>query len=164
MHTCRQILGFIALVLLSAILGASVYESVVLVPNFRHDIPNSLEHFRLFMSQANPGAYFRAIAPPTQIALLVSLILSWKLRPARSWYIVALACLIVVDVVTFTFHYPRNHLLFHAPLQQPVSQLVSAAQEWGMGNIGRIALLVVSTIAAGLGLRTTILARPQGAP
>lgn len=157
MNTLRQFAGLAALVLVGGILGAAIYESVVLVPNMRNDIPNSLEHFRLFMRQANPGNFFRAWAPATQVVLLLCVVSSWKVRSARWWYVAALLAMVAGDVVTFTFHYPRNHLLFHAPLSQPVPALVAAAQEWGTGNLGRIALVAVGALGAAWGLRAVLL-------
>ena len=156
MNILRQIIGFLAIALLGAILGAAIYESVVMVPNYTADIPNSLEHFRLFMREANPGNYFRVVAPMAQISLLACVILCWKSPSARWAYLLALIALIATDVVTFTFHYPRNDFLFRAPLTQPVPELVTAAREWGVGNLGRIALLITSTLGACLGLRAVL--------
>lgn len=156
MNSFRFLVGLLALMLVGLIFGAAMYEAVVLAPNFRHDIPHSLEHFRQFMSVANPGTFFRAVAPPAQLAVLVSLILCWKIRGARGWFIVGLAAIVGADVVTFTFHYPRNHFLFHSPLTQPVAELTAAAEEWGNGNLVRVALVAVSMIAVALALKKAV--------
>lgn len=158
MNVLRQIFSLLAPVLVGAILGAAIYESVVLVPNFRYDPPNSLEHFHQFMHQANPGTFFRVMAPAAQVALLVCAVIFWKFRPARWGYLLALAALITADVVTFRFHYPRNHLLFDAPLTQSLPALTAAAQEWGIGNIGRVLLLATSALGAAWGLRKALFA------
>lgn len=156
MNSIRQILGFATLILLGALVGAGCYESVVMAPNYAADIPNSLEHARLFMRVTNPGNFFRVLAPATQLALLLSVVIFWRLRPSRWWYVAALVLLLSVDVITFTFHYPRNDLLFHAPMTQPVPQLTAAAHEWATGNVFRIGLLLASAIAASIGLRSAL--------
>jgi len=156
MNSIRQILGFATVILLGALVGAGGYESVVMAPNYAADIPNSLEHARLFMRATNPGNFFRVLAPGTQLALLVSVIIFWRIRPSRWWYVAALVLLLSVDVITFTFHYPRNELLFHSPMTQPVAQLTAAAHEWATGNVFRIGLLLASAIAASIGLRSAL--------
>jgi hypothetical protein len=161
MNSFRSLVGLLALMLVGILLGASLYESVVLVPNFRHDIPNSLEHFRLFMRAANPGTFFRVVAPMTQVTLLVGVIIFWMIRPARWWFVAALVTCAAGDVMTFTFHYPRNHLLFRSPLTQPVTDLTVAAQEWGDGNIVRVLMVAVGLICVAWGLRNALMQRAQ---
>jgi hypothetical protein len=144
----QRIVALAAVGLIGPLLGAGIYESVVLVPNFAADIPASLEHFRAFMTASNPGTFFRSVAPITQVALLAALLLSWRQGSVRRWYLIALVLMVAVDVVTFTFHYPRNAFLFTAPLSQRPEELTRAVQEWGWGNLVRIALLSGALISA----------------
>jgi len=51
-------------------------------------------------------------------------------------------------VVTFTFHYPRNDILFVAPLDRPAAELLRIAQEWAWGNYVRIGLLCAAAATA----------------
>lgn len=161
MNSIRQILGFATIILLGALVGAGCYESVVMAPNYAADIPNSLEHARLFMRVTNPGNFFRVLAPATQLALLLSVVIFWRLRPSRWWYVSALVLLLSVDVITFTFHYPRNDLLFHSPMTQSVPQLTAAAHEWATGNVFRIGLLLASAIAASIGLKSAFISNAE---
>jgi hypothetical protein len=144
----QQIVALAAVALLGFLLGACIYESIVLVPNFAADIPASLEHFRAFMKASNPGIFFRTVAPATQVVLLAALLLSWRQGSVRRWYLIAVVLLVALDVVTFTFHYPRNAFLFTAPLMQRPEELAQAVQEWGWGNLVRIALLSGALISA----------------
>lgn len=142
MAALKEILLGLALAALGTLLGGSLYESVVNAPNMRAGIPDSLEHFRRFMSVTNPGTFFRVVAPLAQLLTLASLVLCWR-RPAgrRWWLLAALACVAVADVITFTFHYPRNALLFGDPLRVAPQELERAAAEWAYGNYLRIALV-----------------------
>ena len=63
----------IALVVSAMLLGAAVYESVVLAPNLQ-GAPTSLEHARGFYHVTNPGVFFRVVSPATQLFLLVALV------------------------------------------------------------------------------------------
>ena len=61
----------IVLVLSGILLGAGVYESVVLAPNLQ-GAPTSLEHARGFYHLTNPGVFFRVVSPATQLFLVVA--------------------------------------------------------------------------------------------
>jgi uncharacterized membrane protein len=137
-----------ALVGLALLLGAGLYESVVLVPNFAADPPTSLEHFRLFMRVANPGSFFRVAAPVAELGLLVSLALSWRVTSSRWRYAVSVLLIFASDAVTFGFHYPRNHFLFDAPSTHLPSDLHRVVQEWALGNWVRVALVLSAFLLA----------------
>src|SRR6478672_11058690 len=99
----------VAIILIGAVFGAAFYESVVMAPNYAANVPNSLEHAKEFFSVANPGNFFRLVAPVTQITLLIALVFNWRGAPERRWWILgALLLAVATDVITFTFHYPRN--------------------------------------------------------
>jgi len=162
MNKFQQLLGFATLLLLGALLGSGGYESVVMAPNYQADIPHSLEHARLFMRVANPGNFFRVVAPATQLALLLCVVAFWSRRGARWWYVAALVALLSADVVTYTFHYPRNYLLFHSPMTEDPARLTVAAREWATGNVWRLVLILTSAITACLGLRAALLEKREG--
>lgn len=149
MSRVKEILLIIAIISLGALFGGSLYDSVVNAPNFRAGIPESLEHFRRFMSAANPGSFFRAVAPITQISVLISLILGWKQPRNRKWWLLASLILIVAgDIITFTFHYPRNAILFTEPMNVSPEILEKAAAEWMYGNYVRVVLVATAMVCA----------------
>jgi len=135
----------IALVASAMLLGAGVYESVAVAPNFQ-GAPTSLEHARGFYHATNPGMFFRVLSPAVQLFLLVALVCNWK-RPGTRWRLAgALALAILADVITFKFHYPRNTILFLAPLTGQAADLDRVATEWAAGNYVRIALIVTAVV------------------
>jgi Domain of unknown function (DUF1772) len=149
MSKIREIILCLAIVSIGALFGGSLYDSIVLAPNFRVGIPQSLEHLRQFMSVASPGNFFRLIAPITQLSILFSLILGWKHPAGRRWWlIIALVLIIAGDVITFTFHYPRNAILFGDPLHTASERLEKAAIEWAYGNYLRILLVGAAMVCA----------------
>ena len=137
----RLVSAAIALTLSAMLLGAGVYESVVLAPNLQ-GAPTSLEHARGFYRVTNPGMFFRVVAPATQLFLLVALVCNWNPAPATRWRLAAaLALSILADVITFKFHYPRNAILFLDPLTGSAADLDRVAREWAAGNYVRITLI-----------------------
>jgi hypothetical protein len=138
----------IALVVSAMLLGAAAYESVVLAPNLQ-GAPTSLEHARGFYHVTNPGTFFRVLSPATQLFLLVALVCNWKPTPGTRWRLSgALALAVLADVITFKFHYPRNAILFIAPLTNAPADLNRVAAEWATGNYVRIAVLLIVVVLA----------------
>jgi hypothetical protein len=134
----------IALVLSAMLLGAGVYESVAVAPNFQ-GAPTSLEHARGFYHATNPGMFFRVLSPAVQLFLLMALVCNWR-RPGTRWRLAgALALAILADVITFKFHYPRNAILFNAQLTNP-ADLNRVGAEWAMGNYVRIAVVLAMVL------------------
>jgi hypothetical protein len=133
----------LALLATSLLSGAALYDAVVLAPNLRGG-PTGLEHGRLFMSAATPARFFRVIAPGAQILVLASLGLSWFNAHARWALVAALVVLIVTDIITFRFHYPRNRLLLTAPLTRSPIELDVAARQWSNANLLRVMLVLVA--------------------
>lgn len=135
-----------------ALFGAALYDAVVLAPNLRGG-PSVLEHGRLFMAAATPANLFRMLAPATQVLVVLSIGFDWRDPKARWSLIGALIALVVVDAITFKYHYPRNRQLFTAPLTVPSEQLATAAQQWASANWVRVALV----LGAWLGTLTALM-------
>jgi hypothetical protein len=136
----------IALVLAAMLLGTGVYQNVVDAPNYM-GAPSSLEHARGFYHATNPGMFFRALVPLTQLFLLVALVCNWRPAPGTRWKLVgALTFLILTDMITFRFHYPRNDILFIAPLTQPPAYYDRVVTEWAIGNYVRVALILAAVV------------------
>lgn len=143
----------LAIIGLGMLLGAGAYESIVMAPNYAAQVPESLEHARSFFVVTNPGIFFRVFAPATQMLLVLAVALNWRSKQVRWWLFGALVALALTDVITFTFHYPRNALMFNQPLAQvPLAQLQAAARQWGPGNHVRVGLLAVAILSALRGL------------
>jgi hypothetical protein len=141
MHILSHVITIIALLSSGALFGASLYDAVVLAPNLRGG-PSGLEHGRLFMAASTPANLFRILAPATQILVALSLALNWANQQARWSLIGALIALILGDVITFTYHYPRNRQMFTAPLTIPPEQLERVARQWALANWFRVALVL----------------------
>ena len=140
----RLVIVAIALVLAAMLLGTGVYQNVVDAPNYM-GAPTSLEHARGFYHATNPGMFFRWLVPATQLLLLLALVVNWKSAPDTRWKLGgALVVLVLTDMITFRFHYPRNDILFVAPLTRSAAYYDGIVREWAVGNYARVALILVS--------------------
>jgi uncharacterized membrane protein len=141
----RLVSAAAALVVSAVLLGAAIYESVVLAPNLQ-GAPTSLEHARGFYHVTNPGVFFRVVSPATQLLILVALVCNWK-PPGTRWMLAgALVLAVLADVITFKFHYPRNAILFLAPLTGSPADLDRVSAEWALGNYVRIVLILITVV------------------
>ena len=147
MERLRYILTALALLSVGALFGGSLYDMLVLAPNL-HGGPEGLEHGRLFMSAATPGSFFRVLAPASQVLMLAALVATWRSPQLRWPLLIALAALIMADVVTFTYHYPRNAIMFTAPLTVEPERLSAAAREWQTANYLRVFLVLIAWLGA----------------
>lgn len=148
----EHVLLTLALLGLALLLGATAYESVVMAPNFERDVPESIDIARRFLQRVTPARYFRVLAPVTQLILLGSVVAAWGTPAVRTPAVVALVMLVLLDGITFTFHYPRLAIMFKGPMPEDSQRLRRAAREWAIGNLVRIALLVVAVLAVLHGL------------
>jgi hypothetical protein len=106
-----------------------VYNSVVDAPNWGASIPGSIRTAREYSSRVNPGHFYRVVAPLTQVLAIVAPVLAWKSAGhVRIFLGVAAAMLVLADVLTFAYFYPRNHIMFEAGSDP--AQLSAVWREW----------------------------------
>ena len=152
MRELAHVMTVTTLLFSGSLLGAALYDAVVLAPNLRGG-PQGLEHGRLFMAAATPASLFRVLSPATQALTLVAIATNWS-NPSCRWPLLgALIALAASDIITFKYHYPRNRLLFTSPLTVPPDELAVAARQWASGNLVRVVLVLI----AWLGTLTALL-------
>jgi len=141
--TLRLASSFLPLLLLSMLFGASSFQLAVDAPNWT-GVP-ALEHYRAFYPVINPGTFFQTLLPAALLALLAALVCNWRPIPATRWRLVgALADMILVGVLTFTFHFPRNKILFGDPLTRPEAYYHQVVTEWVAGDYVRLAMILTA--------------------
>jgi hypothetical protein len=138
------VLPALALLGLALLLGATRYESVVMAPTCERDIPTSIRFAQDFLAGSTPAHSFRVTAPLTQLRLAASLIAPWRTSTAGGWVTVALGAVVLTDVITIMFHYPRLAIMFKAPLPDDPGPRRRAARGWARGNLARAGLLAVA--------------------
>ncbi len=143
----RKTILILSAMLASGLLFANVYNSIVDVPNWGRDIPASLIAAREYFQAANPGTFYRVGSPINQVLTLLALIICWRSGPrVRINCALALICAIATDVFTFAYFYPRNEIMFVAPLDPNVETLKAALAGWAIMNWPRSALVAANAV------------------
>ena len=145
-----HVLGVLSLLVVALLFGATWYETVIMAPNYERDVPASITLARQFLVRT-PAVYFRPLAPLAQILTLLCVVFSWG-RAGFGTFLAAFLILILADIITFTYHYPRLALMFKTDAPVEPDRLRRAAREWGRGNIvrGVLLLLVLLAVLGGL--------------
>ncbi len=129
-------------VMMSGLLGANVYNSVVDAPNWGAFIPQSIEVARRYFAVADPGTFYRVASPIAQVLALAAVVVCWK-RPSVRWCAVgALALALAGDALTFTYFYPRNALMFEGAIDPAAAS--RAWREWIVMNHVRSLFVAVA--------------------
>ena len=157
MEKLRFLIPALALLAVGALFGGSLYDTIVLAPNLQGG-GTVLDHGRLFMWAATPGSFFRILAPASQVLVIAAVVVCWRIPQSRGPLLLALAALVIADVVTFAYHYPRNAIMFTSPLTVGPERLRTAASEWQAANYLRVALV----LAAWVGVLRAVTRLPRG--
>ena len=149
----RQVVVWLAVIVIGGVLGANVYTSAVDARNWGSNIPTSLNAARSYFSVANPGSFFRIASPLTQVLSLLALILCWNVPGARLLAGTAVAANVTSDLMTFAYFYPRNDIMFTNPMNAEAA--AHAWHGWAAMNHVRSAA-VLTALLAELGTLTRV--------
>ena len=158
MPMLRKPLSLLAILALSILFGASIYDTAVFGPNLQAGGPEGLEHGRHFMVAATPARLFRVLSPATQVILLLCVIFFWRTPGLRWLFLGSLVAILACDVITFSYAYPRLRVMFTSPLTTSTADLNRAANEWVACNYIRVALVLGSWFACLTAIRNTAMA------
>lgn len=151
----RPILLGLSAATAAGILFVNLYTSLVDAPNWGADLPNSLVAARHYFTVSNPGTFFRIVSPLNQVLALIAVIVCWKSGNARYIALGSLLVAVLADVFTFGYFYPRNEILFAAPIEAGVENVRRVWEEWSTMNWVRSALCGVNTALAFVVVITT---------
>ena len=146
MRSTQTIVLILAASVASGLLFANVYTSMVDAPNWGRDLPVSIAVAREYFSVKNPGTFFRVFSPINQLLALSAVVVSWWApKGTFSICVAALILAVSVDILTFSYFYPRNEIMFVAPIEN-IDAIRSALSGWQNMNwirSGMIAVIVV---------------------
>lgn len=140
----RSILLAVSAAVAAGLLFVNLYTSLVDAPNWGADLPNSIINARSYFSVANPGNFFRIFSPFNQVLAIVAVVICWKNN--RYIALASLVAAILLDVMTFGYFYPRNEIMFIAPMDENAVRV--AWQEWSTMNWFRSALSAINVTLA----------------
>lgn len=137
----------------SGLFFTNIYNSIVNAANWESNIPTSIKATKDFFVVANPGTFFQLIDPTNLILIIVALIIFWKKSTSIRLYLgIALLCFITSMILTFTYFYPRNEIMFLSEQLPDPEILKIAASEWGRMNWIRSLIWLVGLICIFLAL------------
>ena len=128
----KKIVLYISVAFSSGLFFTLVYNSIVNAANWESNIPQSISATREFFVVANPGTFFQLVDPTNMLLVVLALILFWKRSSSIRLYLgIALLCYITSMILTFTYFYPRNDVMFLSQQLPDTETLKKAATEWG---------------------------------
>lgn len=137
----------------SGLFFTNIYNSIVNAANWESNIPNSITATKDFFVVANPGTFFQLIDPTNLILIMLALILFWKKSTSIRLYLgIALLCYISSMILTFTYFYPRNEIMFLSEQLPDTETLKKVASEWGRMNWVRSLIWLAGLICSFLAL------------
>src|SRR5262245_51602455 len=126
-------------------LGGICAVTFVVHPNVFHDVPRSLEATMTFAVARGPSDFLGPVGLVAILTGIVSVILGWRVRAARSWILCGVVLLVVGEIVfSILFFWPRNTIMFvEGTKVHPVGVVVPGGTlgEAGLGR-GRRGLLL----------------------
>jgi len=149
----KKIVLYLSIALSSGLFFTNIYNSIVNAANWESNIPQSITATRQFFVVANPGTFFKLIDLPNILLIVLALILFWKKSSSIRLYLgIALFCFISSLVLTFTYFYPRNEIMFLSEQFPDTETLKTAASEWGRMNWIRSLIWLAGLICSFLAL------------
>ena len=145
------IFGFITLT--AGLLLANIYSSLVDAPAWDADIPASVQAAREHYKNHNPGDFFRIFSPVNQLLGFLTVVFFWNTsRHARLFFGLAFLLAISADIMTFTYFYPRNTIIFESSLTDNLENIRAASAQWLTMNWVRSLIVALALCFAFLGL------------
>ena len=149
----KKIILYTCVAFSSGLFFANIYNSIVNAANWESNVPHSIKAAKDFFIVANPGTFFQLIDPANELLILLALILFWKQSTSIRMNLgVALLFFILSTVLTFTYFYPRNEIMFLSEQLTDTETLKRAATEWGRMNWVRSLLMLAGLVCAFLAL------------
>ncbi|KIC95765.1 DUF1772 domain-containing protein [Flavihumibacter solisilvae] len=137
----------------SGLFFTNIYNSIVNAANWESNIPQSITATRDFFVVANPGTFFKLIDPTNMLLIVLALILYWKKSSSiRLVLSIALLCYVSSMILTFTYFYPRNEVMFLSAQLPGTETLKEVASDWGRMNWVRSLLFLAGLTCSFLAL------------
>lgn len=149
----KKIILFLFITLTAGLLLTNIYTSIVDARSWSSGIPESVQTARDYFKVADPGDFFRIFSPMNQFAGFLTLVFFWHTsKKARLSFAVGFALVVIADIMTFTYFYPRNDIIFESILAENIERIRIAVQQWEMMNWIRSLLVAAGLVFAFMGL------------
>ncbi len=134
------------------LLGAILFDTLVLYPDIFYDVPRSLDTAVEFMVVRGPGDFFRPLGFFSWLTGIGALILGWRVKSARYWILASLIMMVCQGLISMAFFWPRNTIMFtEGTAVHSVAYLHQTAQEFQTGHWLRVAFNVAASALSFMG-------------
>ena len=131
----QTIVLYLAIIINSGVLFVNIYNSIVDAPNWGGNIPASMEIARNYFAEKSPQDFFQIFGIIIHILGINCVIRFWKTdKQIRLFNISALALILIIDLLTFTYFFPRNDIMFTLNGTTDIQTLTNAWREWEIMN------------------------------
>jgi hypothetical protein len=149
------------------LLGSIMVETFMIYPNIFYNPPESLEAGLAFMSVRAPNDFFPPLGFISWVTGLASLILSWRVKSARYWFLGSLLMIVGEGVASMALFWPRNTIMFvEGSAVHSAEFLIQTAREFEQLHWLRMAFNVLGSAMIFTGFlkfyRYTIESQTQG--
>jgi uncharacterized membrane protein len=149
----KKVILYASVAFSSGLFFTNIYNSIVNAANWESNVPLSITAAKDFFVVANPGTFFQMIDPTNLILILLALILCWKKSTSIRLYLgIALLFYVSSMILTFTYFYPRNEIMFLSKQIPDTETLKRIASEWGNMNWVRSFIWLTGLICSFLAL------------
>ena len=149
----KKIVLYASVAFSSGLFFTNIYNSIVNAANWESNIPQSITATKDFFLVANPGTFFKLIDPTNMILIVLALLLFWKKSSSIRLFLgIALLCYVSSMILTFTYFYPRNEVMFLSKQLPGTEILKKVASEWGRMNWVRSLIWLTGLVCSFLAL------------
>lgn len=149
----KKVILYASVAFSSGLFFTNLYNSIVNAANWESNVPQSITATKDFFVVANPGTFFQMVDPTNLFLNLLALVLLWKTSTTIRLYLgIALLCYVSAIILTFTYFYPRNEIMFLSEQLTDTETLKRVAIEWGNMNWVRSFIWLTGLVCSFLAL------------
>ncbi len=139
----RETTLWIGMFFMSILIGATVYQMIVVVPAFSRDIPNGMIEFARGHVQTKTF-WTSPIMPIGFLISILALILNWRTR-RKKWLLLSVSLAALAEVLTMIFVFPQLKImgLLDGNPSTDTTMLTSTIKRWIVVDQLRFFILAV---------------------
>lgn len=131
----KAAVAFLSIFMASGLTMVTVYNTLVDARSWAAGVPASIQTAREYYRDVDPRRFYLVAGPPTVLLGLLTVIVFWgDSASLRLYFGAASLCYLLIVVLTVSYFVPRDLTLFRAPIQNHVSEIRAAVDQWGRMN------------------------------
>jgi len=131
----KKAILFLSIIFASGLVMVTVYNTVVDAKSWGSDIPASIQAARDYYKHVDPRRFYAIIGPPNLLLSLLTIIFFWKDGISlRLYFASSFLLYLAVVILTFTYFFPRDLILFTWAIPDHIEEIRTAASQWSEIN------------------------------